>query len=95
MPLLLKRENLYFSGMSITEILAELPKLTTRQREQIRLRLAEIDEEEWLDDGSLTEDEKALIAKRFDDLERNPQSSIPWNEAKERLAELFKRSVTV
>ena len=36
--------------MSKTEILDELPKLTKIERQQIRLRLAELDSEDWLDD---------------------------------------------
>jgi hypothetical protein len=49
------------------------------------LRLAELDQDEWLDDGTLTDAEKALIEERFQDLEINPHSSIPWAEAKVRL----------
>jgi hypothetical protein len=36
--------------MSKTEILEELPKLTKTERQEIRLRLAELDSEDWLDD---------------------------------------------
>ena len=35
--------------MSKTEILAELPKLTPAERQEIRLKLARLDGEEWLD----------------------------------------------
>ena len=36
--------------MSKIEILEELPKLTKTERQDIRLRLAELDSEDWLDD---------------------------------------------
>jgi hypothetical protein len=77
--------------MSKNEILSELPKLTPGERQEVRLRLAELDHDEWLDDGALTEAEKALIEQRFRDLEADPHTSIPWEEAKVRLMAPFKR----
>jgi hypothetical protein len=48
--------------MSKIEILEELPKLTKTERQEIRLRLAELDSEDWLDDEEpLTDHEKALL----------------------------------
>ena len=45
--------------MSKTEILEELPKLTKMERQEIRLRLAELDSEDWLDDEDpLTDHER-------------------------------------
>ena len=62
--------------MSKAEILRELPKLTKEQRKEIRLKLAELDPDEWLDeDDPLSEAEKALLEKRLEDMEgtrRNP-----------------------
>ncbi len=77
--------------MSKTEILQELPKLTPEERHEVRLRLAELDQDDWLDEGVLTDAEKALIEERFRDLEANSQTSIPWEEAKARLLVPFKR----
>jgi hypothetical protein len=77
--------------MSKTEILDELPKLTPGERQEVRLRLAELDQDNWLDEGVLTNAEKALIEERFRDLDANPQTSIPWNEAKGYLLAPFKR----
>lgn len=52
--------------MSKTEILQELAKLTKAERQEIRLRLAELDSEDWLDDGDpLTVYEKALVDTRL------------------------------
>jgi hypothetical protein len=49
-------------SMSKTEILGELSKPTKIERQEIRLRLAELDSEDWLDDEDpLTVHEKALL----------------------------------
>ena len=77
--------------MSKTQIIAELPKLKPEERQELRLRLAELDRDDWLDEGELTDAEKALIEERFRDLEANPQTSIPWEEAKARLMASLKR----
>ena len=77
--------------MSKTEILQELPQLTPEERQEVRQRLAELDQDDWLDEGVLTGAEKALIEERFRDLEANPRTSIPWGEAKARLLAPFKR----
>ena len=50
--------------MSKTEILEELPKLTSEERHEIRLKLAELDGDGWVDDDDpLTEEQKALIER--------------------------------
>ncbi|HEX6189805.1 MAG TPA: addiction module protein [Pyrinomonadaceae bacterium] len=72
--------------MSKTEILAELPKLTPDERFEIRLKLAELDSDRWLDDDDpLTDEQKALLDARLADMEQNPNASIPWEEAKKRI----------
>ena len=72
--------------MSKTEILNELPKLTSQERFEIRLRLAELDGDRWLDeDDPLTDEQKALLDARLADMEQNPDSSIPWDEARKRI----------
>ena len=48
--------------MSKAEILRELPKLTKEERKEIRLKLAELDPDEWLDEGDpLSDTEKTLV----------------------------------
>jgi hypothetical protein len=72
--------------MSKTEILEELPKLTSEERHEIRLKLAELDGDDWLDSGDpLSNEEKALLEARLNDLEKNPEKSIPWSEAEAQL----------
>ena len=77
--------------MSKAKILAELARLTPQDRDDVRKRLAELDQDEWLDDGTLTDADKALIEARFRDLAANPGASIPWPEAKARLLAPFRR----
>jgi hypothetical protein len=60
--------------MSKVEILAQLPKLTREERYEIRVKLAEIDSDAWLDDDDpLTDDEKKLIDLRLAEHEANPR----------------------
>ena len=68
--------------MSKTEILEQLPKLTPEERYEIRLKLAELDGDRWLDDDDpLTDEQKSLLDGRLADMEQNPDTSIPWEEA--------------
>jgi putative addiction module component (TIGR02574 family) len=72
--------------MSKAEILAEIPKLTAEERHEIRLKIAELDGDGWLDDDDpLTEEQKALLEARLEDMEKHPEKSIPWPEAEARL----------
>lgn len=76
--------------MSKTETLEELPKLTSEERWEIRLKLAELDGDGWLDDDDpLTDEQKALLEARLADMEQHPEKSIPWEEAKRRIEERF------
>ena len=76
--------------MTKVEILEELPKLTTEERQEIRLKLAELDGDAWLDaDEPLTDQEKALLDARLADMEKHPEKSIPWDEARKRLEARF------
>jgi phage-related protein len=72
--------------MSKTEILEELTKLTPEERQEIRLKLAELDGDDWLDaDDPLSHEEKALLEARLDDADKDPEKSIPWSEAEAQL----------
>lgn len=78
--------------MSKTEILEELPKLSREERQEIRLKLAELDGDVWLDeDDPLTEQQKTLLEERLAHMNQNPDASIPWDEAKERIEARFRR----
>jgi len=76
--------------MSKAEILAEIPKLTKEERHEIRVKLAEMDSDGWLDeDDPLNDADKALLETRLDDMEKHPEKSIPWEEAEARLKARF------
>jgi putative addiction module component (TIGR02574 family) len=72
--------------MSKAEILEELSTLTKEERFEIRVRIAEMDNNGWLDeDDPLTDEEKALIEARIEAHEKDPASAIPWDEFDARL----------
>lgn len=75
--------------MSFQELLAELPSLTMEQRDLLRIRLAELAGEDWMDDGELTPDEMALIDARIAAHERNPEAVISWEVLEARLKARF------
>ena len=76
----------YFSVMSKTEILAELPKLTPAERQEVRLKLTQIDGEEWLDTNEpLTDTEKALLDARLAAYEKDPDAGSSWEEVEARI----------
>jgi hypothetical protein len=72
--------------MSKTEILEELPKLTKTERQEIRLRLAEIDSEDWFDDeDQLRDHEKALLDARLAAYAKDPDAGSTWGEVEGRI----------
>lgn len=57
--------------MSKAEILAQLPQHTPEERDEIRLRLAALDNR-WLDeDDPLTDDQKRLVESRIEAHEKH------------------------
>ena len=72
--------------MSKTEILEELPKLTKSERHEIRLKLAELDGEDWFDeDEPLTAEEKALLDARLIAYAKDPDAGSTWEEVESRI----------
>ena len=72
--------------MSKAEILDELPKLTKTERQEIRLRLAELDNDDWLDDEDpLTIHEKALLEARLAVYSKDPDAGSTWEEVESRI----------
>ena len=72
--------------MSKTEILEQLPKLTKTERQEIRLRLAELDSDDWLDDEDvLTVQEEALLEARLAAYARDPDAGSTWEEVEGRI----------
>jgi len=72
--------------MSKAEILAELPKLTPAERQEVRMQLARLDGEEWLDaDDPLTDAEKALLDSRLAAYEKDPDAGSSWEDVEARI----------
>jgi len=71
--------------MSKTEILEELPNLTKQERDEIRLKLTEIDGESWLDSEELTTEEKALLDSRLAAYLQDPEAGSSWKEIEDRI----------
>ncbi len=72
--------------MSKAEILTELQKLTAAERQEIRLHLARLDGEQWLDaDDPLTDAEKALLDARLAAYEKDPEAGSSWAEVEARI----------
>jgi len=72
--------------MSKTEILEELANLTSEERQEIRLKLAELDGDHWLDaDDPLTDTEKALLDARLAAYEKDPDAGSSWDEVESRI----------
>lgn len=73
--------------------MAELPKLTSGQRELLRIRLVELTGGEWMDDGELTTAEKTLIEERIVEHQRDPSSGLSLEEIESRYALNLAREV--
>ena len=72
--------------MSKVDILTELPKLTPAERQEVRLKLARLDGEEWLDaNDPLTNVEKALLDARLAAYEKDPDAGSSWEEVEARI----------
>ena len=62
------------------------PRLTPQERQEIRRRLGELDDDEWLDaDDPLTDEEKALLEARLAAYEKDPDVGSSWDEVEARL----------
>ena len=72
--------------MSKAGILAELPKLTAAERQEVRLKLARLDGEEWLDaNDPMTDAEKALLDARLAAYEKDADAGSSWEEVEARI----------
>lgn len=72
--------------MSIAEIVEELPKLSAEDRDELRLRLLELDREIWTDASDpLTDSEKALLDARLAAYRKDPDAGSSWECVELRL----------
>jgi putative addiction module component (TIGR02574 family) len=73
----------FFGAMSKAQILEAIPKLTPEEREEIRQKLDEFDDE-------LSAEDLALIDARIAEHEADPHSAIPLEEFKARLKSKYR-----
>ena len=77
-------------SVSLTQAGERLIQTVGPRFEEIQAKLDELAGDGWLDaDDPLTAEQKALIEERLDDLEKHPETSIPWPEAETRLKARF------
>lgn len=70
--------------MSLTEILAEIPKLSFAERQELVRRAIEVEDEE------LTPEEKAILERRLQDFRRHPESGISAEQLKSTVLQRLK-----
>jgi hypothetical protein len=76
----------YDTSMNKADIPEELPKPTKTGRQEIRLRLAELDSDDWLDDEEpLTVHEKALLEARLVAYAKHRDAGSTWEEVEGRI----------
>lgn len=71
--------------MSKAEILAELPKLRTDERDQVLRKLCELQEEEMVRGAGPGTDEKKLLDEALADFRRDGNPGTPWRDVLQRL----------
>jgi putative addiction module component (TIGR02574 family) len=74
--------------MRIAEIVEELPKLSAEDRNELRLRLLELDRKIWIDASDpLTDSEKALLDARLAAYRKDPDAGSSLEDVESRLLE--------
>ena len=71
--------------MSLAEILAEIPKLSFAERQELVRRALAVEDEEP------TSEENAILDERLADFHRNPASGIPAEELKPAVLSRIKK----
>jgi len=75
----------YNPHMSKTEILAELPKLKAEELAEVQAKLDELFGEVWLDDGELTDADKATLDAALAEYRKDPDGGGSWEDVKGRI----------
>jgi putative addiction module component (TIGR02574 family) len=70
--------------VSLTEILAEIPKLSFAERQELVRRAIEVE------DQDLTAEEKTILDQRLADFRRTPDSGIPADQLKDEVLRRLK-----
>jgi hypothetical protein len=80
--------------VSKTEILAELPKLKTKELAEIQARIEELaayGPDGWLVDDELTDGDKAALDSALSEYKKNPEAGSPWREVEGRIRTKLRR----
>lgn len=80
----IRRQWQYFAGMSLAEILAEIPKLSFVERQELVQHVAAVDDE-------LTPEESAILDARMDDFHQNPEAGIPLEMLRESVRDRLRQ----
>ncbi len=70
--------------MSLTEILAEIPKLSFAERQELVRRAIAVEDDE------LTPEENAILEERLEDFQRNPTTGVAAEELKDSIVQRIK-----
>jgi putative addiction module component (TIGR02574 family) len=70
--------------MSLTEILAEIPKLSFAEREQVIRRAIEVENHD------LTPEEKQILNERLADFRKSPNAGLPAEQLKSEVTRRLK-----
>lgn len=71
--------------MAVSEIIAELPKLSARERDDVLARLLELEERDVVAGTVPDPAEAKLLDEALREHEANPGAAKPWAEVWERL----------
>jgi hypothetical protein len=71
--------------MSKTEILAELPKLSTAELAEVQAKLDELVGEQWDDRAGLNDDERSQLDAAIADYHNDPNAGAAWDEVRARI----------
>jgi hypothetical protein len=72
--------------MRTSEILDELRRLSKRERNEIRPKIADLDTDGWADaDDPLSDADKVVIETRILAHDHEPDTAIPWEQFEEAL----------
>ena len=71
--------------MSKADILAELPKLRTEERDQVLRRLCELQEEDIVRGPGPGDAEKRILDDALAEFERDGNPGTPWRDLLQRL----------
>ena len=71
--------------MSKTEILAELPKLSREDLAEVQAKPNELMGDGWIDNGELSEADKAALDEGLAEYARDPHAGSSWEEVEARI----------